>query len=578
MNPTPSHGFPGGPPTPPYGEFRQRRQSPDGPVAEDLPPPPPALAPETDEADQTLVPESASTHRRKIIRHIAVPVAAALVIAAAGSYYIRISSSENRATPDGPTQTTSPNQTQSTQPNPAQLGAPGAGTFASVSVDSCATMLGPIGASNPFPSGIMFDPATGPKLEARGILSTPAWYIDLPNDFKVTDLSSEPRPSSPGTFSGISDGTVLLFSPLNSTSDSLLGVYRVANGELVWSTKIPRDVYVMSDTKYLYLIDHRSPSVTTIAVVAPSRAQIVGCFSATGGTTGEVSPLNRTALAADGVLYVVFSQNGDGARVEALSESTSRTVLDREAFPMALHGILKGTNSPLLLVSTGTQADLAVVAYNLNSSSVEFTLTSEILRAAPQAEVRSLSPSAELSPVLAEAQNPVPFEIRNVLFAGTHATLLFGTNSQDLLMVSLSSSGEALWKLAVRPETETGLGITAKSLHIAPTGPPPNSGSRTALILDLDTGKLMGRVQNMRWASGLGTGPMVHSVWGEENNEFLHVYNDAEVVAGIGGKEANTAEPLVASPVAVVVYAEVSGRRVVAAYVLDPNAVEAPTT
>jgi hypothetical protein len=438
-------------------------------------------------------------------------------------------------------------------------------------------MLGPIGASNPFLSGVLFDPSSGPELKASGGLKDPTWFIDLPDTFPASDLSSESRPSEPGLLTGVSDGTVLLYSPLNPSDESLLGVYRLANGELVWSTNLPRDVYPVSDQKHLYLVDRRSPTLTTIAVIAPSRAQILNCFAATGTPLPAPSPIARTATAFDGTLYVSFSPDGTSTTIQGLSELGAVTVATQEPNPLALHGVLSRDGRKVLLASSGSQATFSLYGYDLAtpSGSKPVTVDAAAVRSAPRAVSGAPSPDPDVDSVIVMDKNTTPFEARNFIFSGDKGVMVFGTSSQSLLLVALDIDVKVLWSLPIAAPAETGLSVSADTVHLSSSSNSPQGAPRAAIILDIESGKFLGKVRDVRWPAGVGTGPLMHSVWAGESGRVVQVFNGSELFATIGS-DGTLVEPLASSSTALVVYAEVSGRRVVATYVLDPSAAEVP--
>ncbi len=565
---SPSHGFPGGPPNPPYGDLRVKPQPTPSP---EMPPPPPQVEPHVENlADPVVEPKAP----RRLLRKLAIPLASVLVVTAAGAFYLRIS---RPAEPQPTTPaTTTPVEPQTPTQPPITASVPGEGTFAPVSVDDCSTMLTPIGATNPFPAGAKFDPAAGFQIEASGALTTPTWFINLPEDFPARSLSSQSRPTD-GKLDGISDGTVLLFAPLDPANETLLGVYRVANGELVWSTKLPREVYPMSDSKNLYLIDRRSPSATTVAVISPSRAQILNCFAAAGSPLPTPNPLDRTATAFDGSLYVTFD-TGSGSTIEALSESGSRSIASNQPYPLALHGVLQDGDRRVLLGSNGSQGDFSLFGYDVVTSASPFEVPATQIAAAPVAEILNTAVDQDVAKIASPGAAVTLFELRSALASGSRASLLFGTNTQDLYLAVVDIDGNILWGLPVRPTVDGAVSVTPKTVQVSNSQMASGTGARVALVLDIESGKLLSKIDNLRWFAGLGTEYIMHSFWATETNRNVRVFKDDKEFAGIGGNTASTVEPLASSPVALTVYAEVSGRRVVVTYVLDPNAVEAPTS
>ena len=588
----PAHGFPGGPPTPPYGEVQNgAANSPQSsasstPVDGGLPSPvpPPSDAAESiseSEASNSAIsagPSSKVKVRKLLIRSVAVLVPIAIlsgVLVARGGD----DNQGSMATPPDTSEVSPSSTTQTNTQNPSPTAAPaGLNTFAQIPVDACATMIEMIGAVNPFPPGTLLKPDAQLELQASESLGKPTWIAELPEGFDVGKLVSDPRPSMPSTLRGISDGTVLMFSPLDTENGSLLGIYRAANGELVWTAKLPPQVYPLSDSARLYLIDHRSATQTNIAVVAPSRAQITACYAATGSQVPRPSPINKTATASDGTLYVTFPVDSSGARVESISDTGMAPIAEFQPYPYMLHGVLKKDQKRVLVASSGAQGALQVTGYDLVEGNLAFQLSGEQLQAAPIPKTSQPAARPSVAAVSVPADGLIPLDVRNSLIAGEHLLMFFGTNGAPLLAVMVDVNGTARWRAGVIPESLPGSSLSTTHLYMAPTSPGPNSGTRAAAIFDASTGEAVGDVENLRLGISLGTDLVGFSVWQTSQNEYVVIYDAAKKFATIGGAKVTNVEPVAMTKDVVVVYAEVASRRLLVAYVLNPTAVEGPTS
>ena len=585
----PAHGFPGGPPTPPYGEIHKgAANSPHpSPVSSadnsGLPDPvsPPlgakdALPPP---ATITAIAGTKTRVRRVLVRSVAVLVPIAVLSGVLVSRGGNDGQRSPTTTPDI-TAETIPNPT--TQPNnqtPAPSSTPaGLNTFAQIPVDECANMIEMIGAVNPFPPGVLLKPGESIGLQASESLGAPTWVAELPEGFNATELVSDPRPPAPSAFRGVSDGTVLVFSPLDIANGSLLGIYRAANGELVWTAKLPPQVYPLSDSSRLYLIDHRSATQTNIAVVAPSRAQITGCYAATGSQVPRPSPLNKTAVAHGGALYVTFPVDGSGSRVESLSDTEMTTIAEFQPYPYMLHGVLQKDQRRVLVSSSGAQGALQITGYDLEADSVAFQLSGESLQAAPVPDTLQPASRASVAAIVASTSGLIPLDVRSSLIAGEHLVMFFGTNGAPLLAAVLDVAGTVRWRVGVVPEALPGSTLSPTHLYMAPAGTAANSGTRTAVVLDAATGEAIGDVDNLRAGTSLGTDLVGFSLWQTPQNEYAAIYDGGKKFATLGGAKVTNVEPIALTRDVVVVYAEVASRRLLVAYVLNPTAVEGPTS
>lgn len=478
--------------------------------------------------------------------------------------------------------TTDPVDPGTSVPGTAAPGGTTAGinTFASVSVDVCASMMSQIGASNPFAPGVVYAENVPPQIQGSGGYTKPTWSVELPDTFDPTSITGDLRPSEPSMLNAISDGHALLYSPLSTESGSRLGVYRLSNGELVWSTALASGVYPMSDTKRLYLIDRTSELETRIAVISPSRAQIEQCYAATGNPTPAVSPTNRSAVAYDGTLYVAFPVEGRGTTIEALNGEVSAQVLASAPAPLALHGVMDDGERRVLLTSYGTGAGLRVSGYTFTGANVlAFERTAAQLNAAPVPEQwgRENDPTA---PVAAEmSAQIVSLEVQRTTVSGAYATLALGTNAEAVLLTALDIDGTATWRAPIIPAAASGLTATGQVLHIAKDAFGSSGGPFVdGVVVDLATGNTIKAVQELRYAAAIGNGLVAHSIRKDANNRYVVSYRGAEEFGGVGGPSVTALDPIASSEAALLVVAEVDGKRYIVAFVLDPTTSEGPTS
>jgi len=465
--------------------------------------------------------------------------------------------------------------------NAAQTGTALAGlnTFASIPVDNCSSMLERIGAANPFVPGVALAPGTSIGLESGEALGQPTWVAEIPEGVDATTLVADMRPPAPSVLRGISDGMLLLYSPLDVTNGTLIGIYRAANGELVWTTKLPPNVYPVADTKRLYLVDHRSPTQTNIAVVAPSRAQITACFAASGGgTVPRPSPQDRTVVAHDGTLYAVFPVEQSGARIEAMSDAGMAVIAENQPYPYQVHGVLHDENKRVLVGSTGMQGDLRVFGYDLVEGNSAFELTAAQLQAAPVPQSWKTPSQPSVAAITVPADGLVASEVLGSLLVGSNLILVSTTNGAPLLATAIDLNGTARWRAGWIPEALPGASLSPTHLYVAPTSPGPNAGTRAAAIFDATTGEWVGEVPSLRFGTSVGASFVGFSVWKSSRNEFAVLYDGGKEFAVLGGAAVTNVEPIALDPAVIVVYAEVGSRRLIVAYVLDPGAVEGPTS
>jgi hypothetical protein len=452
-------------------------------------------------------------------------------------------------------------------------------TFASIPVDSCASMIERIGAANPFMPGVALAPGTSIGLESGKELGQPTWLAEIPEGIDAFALVADMRPPAPSVLRGISDGMLLLYSPLDVQNGTLLGIYRAANGELVWTTQLPPNVYPVADAKRLYLVDHRSPTQTYIAVVAPSLAQITACFAASGGSTiPRPSPQDQTVVAHDGILYVVFQVEQSGSRIEALSDAGMEVITESQPYPYRLHGVLHDGTKRVLVGSSGTQGDLRVLGYDLVEGNSAFELTAAQLQAAPVPQSWKTPTQPSVAAVSVPADGLAASEVRGSLLVGSTLILVSSTNDAPLLATAIDINGVARWRAVWIPEALPGASLSSTHLYVASTSPVPNAGTRAAAIFDVSTGEWVGEVQNLRTGTSVGASFVGFSVWKSSRNEFVVIYDADKEFAVLGGAAVSNVEPIALDPAVVVVYVEVGSRRLIVAYVLDPGAVEGSTS
>lgn len=583
----PAHGFPGGPPTPPYGDSRTANTGvSEPPIAGSVTPgeSEPPFAPEvSQDLIQGQVPEASpstpiSVRRKFLVRALAVVVPVALL---AGLVLLRSNQSSSVEVSSGstlppPAASTVPPPTNSAQPGPALAGL---NTFASIPVDNCASMIERIGAANPFVPGVTLTPGTSIGLESGKELGQPTWVAEIPEGVDATALIADMRPPAPSVLRGISDGMLLLYSPLDIQNGTSVGIYRAANGELVWTAKLPPNVYPVADTKRLYLVDHRSPTQTNIAAIAPSLAQITACFAASGGSTvPRPSPQDRTIVAHDGTLYAIFQVEQAGARIEAMSDAGMAPIAENQPYPYQLHGVLHNETKRVLVGSSGTQGDLRVFGYDLVEGNSAFELTAAQLQAAPVPQSWKIPTKPSAAAVAVPAEGLVASEVRGSLLVGSNLVIVTSTNGAPFLATAIDLNGTARWRAGWIPEALPGASLSATHLYVAPTSPSPNAGTRAAAIFDVATGEWVGEVPSLRLGTSVGASFVGFSVWKSSRNEFAVIYDGDREFAVLGGATVTNVEPIALDPAVVVVYAEVGSRRLIVAYVLDPGAVEGPTS
>jgi len=587
----PAHGFPGGPPTPPYGDLRvsdvDSFTAPvvvSAPLGESEPPNEPEVTQDlgkNQSQDAPVSPPSALTRRKLLMRVLAVVMPVALLT---GLVVLRSNQDASSGASSGASNaTTPPTTTAPTTPatNAAQTGTaiPGLHTFASIPVDNCASMLERIGAANPFMPGVPLAPGTSIGLESGEELGQPTWVAEIPEGADATSLTADSRPPAPSVLRGISDGMLLLYSPRDVQNGTLIGIYRAANGELVWTTKLPPNVYPIADAKRLYLVDQRSLTQTNIAVVAPSLAQITACFAASGGSTlPRPSPLDKTVVAHDGTLYAAFPVEKSGVRIEAMSDAGMVAIAENQPYPYQLHGVLHDETKRVLVGSAGVQGDLRVFGYDLVEGNSAFELTAAQLQAAPVPQSWKTPSQPSVAAITVPTDGLVASEVSGSLLVGSNLILVSSTNGAPLLATAIDLNGTARWRAGWIPEALPGASLSPTHLYVAPTSPGPNAGSRAAAIFDTTTGEWVGEVPSLRLGTSVGASFVGFSVWKSSRNEFALIYDGDKEFAALGGAAVTNVEPLAFDPAVIVVYAEVGSRRMIVAYVLDPGAVEGPTS
>lgn len=586
----PAHGYPGGPPAPPYGDARIAKDTgaygtvakfPDPVMPEQLPAPEPMQVSDQDASASaaSLSEATKSPARRKfVVRALAVLMPVALLT---GLVILRSNQGPTSRTSSTTATPTTPTTPAPQPPNSVQTGTALAGlyTFASIPVDNCAPMLERLGASNPYMPGVVLDQGTSISLESGAKLGQPTWVTEISEGVDATALVSDARPPAPSVLRGISDGMLLLYSPLDVQNGTSIGIYRVANGELVWTTKLPPNVYPVADSKRMYLIDHRSPAQTNIAVVSPSLAQITACFAATGGSTiPRPGPQDRTVAAHEGTLYTTFSVEQGGSRIEALSDTGMAVIAENQPYPFQLHGVLHDETKRVLVGSGTTQENLLVIGYDLVEGNKAFELTAEQLQAAPVPQSWQTPTKPSVVAVAAPVAGLVSNEVVGSLQVGSNLVIVSSTNGAPLLATVIDLNGTARWRAGWVPEAFSGASLSPTHLYVAPTYQGPNSGSRSAAIFNISTGDWVADVPNLRLGLSVGSNFVGFSVWPSSRSEFVVIYEGDEEFAVLGGTSVSNVEPIALDPSVVIVYAEVGSRRLIVAYVLDPGAVEGPTS
>jgi hypothetical protein len=577
----PSLGFPGGPPNPPFGSPRRRKQSSTGEVA----PEPEGATDDAQPADQVNDPADASKLSWKSA--VASFVATAVGIAAVAAFVSSRGADEVATSPTSvPTLDTTVAPPETTPPppptEPAAPSNPGAEVFASVPVVECNDILQPIGAFNAFTSGTLHTAGDQPQLEGTGGLGQPVWRVELNDAIQVAELIADPP--SPGiALRGVVDGHLILFAPYSPASDSDFAVYRGDSGDLIWSGRIPAGVRVVADEQRLYLVDTRDPAVSTLAIIAPGRATVVGCHKASGSNTPRPSVEDGTLLAADGRIFVALPASN---RVQVIADDVQLGMIGFGDVVPALHAAVASEDGQVLFASNRRQGDafrLVGVPLVESSTGVEmgatFELTAEALTAAASpagwddpmgptgALLRSMPPTGQ--DFVRSASGDA--ELRGVL-ADTTGVYVNIADADSTTLVSVAVDGTVRWAAPAPGLVASMWRASNGVLHLADV-PPPNAGYGPSVVfVDGATGASMGKLTDARATPGVGSDLLAYPYNPMAESGFAGVIAGAGTVGAVVGS-ADFVAPLAASNELVVFYVEAAARRYLLAFVLDPQAI-----
>lgn len=570
MKHRPAHGFPGGPPTPPYGSAQtpvpptENAQENVEAVA-DTPPAP------TDSPNSAEIDPPPTAPSRRISPRLALFLAATVLIGATAGVVLRRSASDPEARL-APPSTPAVSAPQPSNTSPSTLAAPpvgaGNGVFAAVDVASCNTMTSAIGASNEFVSGRPTS-GQGPRLQGSGAFTQPNWVVELPESVQRSRMIADPAPPLPSVLRGFSDQSLVIFNPLDPSTGSRVGVYRVQGGELIWSAAIPARVTALTDARRMYLIDERDPSMTTVAVMIPSLGQTIACFAAAGTPAPQPSPFEQSAVAVDGSLYVAL-RDGDRTVIQALNDAAATTISSDAPSQLSLLGVTGAQDARTLLGAFGSGQGMRVVGIALDPSAPEYLTSQSDMNAAPRPESWS-SPDSPTAAIAENGDGWENLEVRAALVDSEGALLAIGTNGSGVRLVRLSSDGQPMWSAPARGDVVQGWSTTANAYHLGGSLNIAGEPGRTAIV-DAATGKGSGRTEQIRMAA-VGTELVAYGTWDLETP--VQVYRGATKIGTVGG-EATSLSPVASSPAALALYCEDGGKKYLAVFVLDPSGEEGP--
>ena len=573
----PAHGFPGGPPTPPYGE--QHTAAPE--VVEVLTTPEPTLDPVENEGPRTP---------RRTTRPVTLlAVFTAVAVFAAYMWFTpsdsKLGDAASVPTPDqpAPEQTAAPTQSATPSSDPVSTPvAPGLGVFAAIDVADCSDLTEPIGASNDFQPGVAYNKGSGPDLVGSGIISTPSWTVALSDNTRRRDLLADPVPAAPSQLRGVVAGHIVLFAPFDPEKGSRFAVYRASSGELVWSAKLAPLVAPLSDQSRMYLVDTRSSVATKIAIIDPSVSRITACFAAAGKDQAtpapQPTPFSRTMVVDNGIAYVTYAGES-GSVVQALSEGFTSDPLPLGPERFALHGVFSPqstTDIPTLLMSSGSRDTLrfrGVKPFGPNGIVEVFSTSYSNIIATPAP--KSWGASSDASKNLA-VQKGTPVDVRDVLVGKSGALIAFGSETDSVQLLSMDANGKLLWSAAARAGVNDGWSESDGVYHLSVylrggTSPTPPS----AAIVSASTGEVVSTAESLFSGAAIGLGTVAYTHLfnpSVASDARVSLYDAGKRVGAVTSRE-QTVDVLAAGTDVVLVYCESGAKRYLVAFPL-PNASE----
>jgi hypothetical protein len=576
VNRPPSHGFPGGPPSPPFGDVDASRVQP---IPVDVPVEP---APATADVSPLVQARPKSAWRTAVGAFLATAVLAGAVVSLT-------TSRPSDPPPEDPlgetTSTTEPvEETPPTTP-PTTLPAQepsleaGDGFFVPVDVAACSGILGPVGASNYFTTGTPIQPENRLRLEGTGSLGDPVWKVELDDTLQVASLVVD-APSPQVALRGISDNHVVVFAPFSVDGGSNFAVYRANNGELVWTSAVPRGVAVASDSKRVYLVDSRASEATLLAVVAPGRATIVGCHAASGAPAPTPNVSDATLLVKDGRAFLV----SPGTNLVQVVED-DQVVLEFATpdAPLALRAVISDADGAEVLVSSNRQVGdaLRLSGFSLSSpvplegGTLVFDLSPSEL-ADGEMPARWDDPSSDTGALLnaspPAAEDIDGWDLRGVLAVGDRVVVSLVSPSGQFLS-SVDISGSVSWTAPAPNAAWSYWRASGSTVHIGRQALGPDEPPPWSVVFDAATGESLGRTDAVRSIPAVGAEVAAYAMPPWNQSGHVVVLYEASVVGAVVGA-AEFVAPVAAAPGILVVYVEDSGRRYLVAFLLDPEALD----
>lgn len=622
MTRSPVFGFPGGPPSPPFGDVTASRATS---TSNEQPTPPTQVSADPIAStsipgshEQTVAgsaaPTAATEHTAATVPWWKVAVAMTSVVAAVAGVVLVSLRMDAQSTPSSPpvvastpTVPTTPTPTDPTVPPPVEPAAPqpepGVGLFAPVAVTACADLIGPIGATNAFTSGAAHVPGDVPQLDGTDALGPPVWRVELDDALQTTELLATSQVAS-RPLRGVVEGRFVLFAPYGATTGSDFGVYRADTGELQWSARIAPGVSVMTDAERMYLVDARRTTLTTLAVVAPASAAVVGCFQAAESEL-SVAPrpsiVDRTWSASAGRSYVVLP-SGDlqvivDDRVISLGTVTTagftdtlpaiEAVIEPAALPQSDADVPSDPVVTVIVSNRQSGSELHVASVHVDprddawSVSMGFNYTVEDLRGAqaPRDWTNRSTPMGLLledHPWAAEAlpsANGDTTTLRAAL-SDVHGVYVLLASDAAGTITSISAQGDIRWTGAAPLHTAESWRATNGVLHLSDPGAQTEQRPPTAVLIDGQTGTQRGTVERLQTLPPLGYETLAYTHFYPYNPGYVSVVVGAETVGFVVGF-ADFVTPIAATSELVVLYVEAQAKRYLLAFVLDPEAVSA---
>lgn len=565
MNRHPSHGYPGGPPIPPYGDTTST-QTP-------LPPPPVESPP----SDSTT---TDSPRRSTRMAMVAAVVAASCIAALIAVMFVRLSRPDTlrddaAAQEQTDQQSDVPSQgSPGPDPTPPPLAPPsdpppvaGARSFIAAPIEDCVNMTSSIGASNEFLSGLPTAQAPRVPIESSGMFTDPVWVAQVPESVQRQDLLGDTTPPLPSIHQAVSDNHVLLFNPLDVSVGSRVGTYRSASGELVWSASIAPGVYPVIDNTHMYLIDLRDDEITRVAILSPSLGQTMACYAAAGSPSPQPSPDSRSAVAANGVIYLSYDSTL-GPTIQALSQEGTWQVSSTDT-NVELHGVVVESDKSLLIASSGIEYDLSLRAFDTQTGDIMFDKSLEDLVTAPRPVQWGEGYSSR---VAANADGLRHTAVVAALTSSAGILVAVETNGDAVRLVSLTPDGTAMWSAPARRGVVRGWSTSGGFYHLLTTEPLPSGEPPAAVIVAAQDGSEVALTDVLR-SSGMGTDLVGYVTFNPDIP--VVIYNGANVAATFSGP-VSSMSPVALDGQTAVIYCEFDGSKYLVAYVINPEGSDGP--